>query len=335
MELVDRYLDAVRRYLPKAQQDDIIAELSDDIESAMETREAELGHPLDLNEQAAILARYGRPVAAAGRYRKHQYLIGPELFPYYLNTLKIVLLVVLALDLAGATLQALTSVNHVERFFITWGSMWNSLLWAIGVVTVIFAIRERVPADWPSGAWDPRKLPPVRAERPVSRTSAIVEAVFNVAFLSWLLDVPGVRHAVWYGMTGPASDSAIPFALTPAWHPILVALIAIAVATIAQDCINLIRPEWTRLRAWTLAVTNALIVIVIYFVLQAQPLIVPADGVKNLATYQEGAATLNTAAYSTLLVWAVIAALIALFNVRALLRRPGRAAPTTPSVAVL
>ena len=40
MELLDRYLQAVRFWLPKAQRDDIAAELSEDIRSQIEERES-------------------------------------------------------------------------------------------------------------------------------------------------------------------------------------------------------------------------------------------------------------------------------------------------------
>ena len=43
MELLDRYLQAVRFWLPRKQQDDIIAELGDDLRSQIEEREASLG----------------------------------------------------------------------------------------------------------------------------------------------------------------------------------------------------------------------------------------------------------------------------------------------------
>ena len=42
MELLDRYIQAVRFWLPKAQRDDIAAELSEDIRSQIEERESEL-----------------------------------------------------------------------------------------------------------------------------------------------------------------------------------------------------------------------------------------------------------------------------------------------------
>lgn len=67
MELLDRYLQAVRFWLPKSsRQEDLIAELGEDLRSQIEAKEAELGHPLDKEEIAAILKRCGSPMMVAG-----------------------------------------------------------------------------------------------------------------------------------------------------------------------------------------------------------------------------------------------------------------------------
>ena len=46
MDLFERYLQAVRKYLPWQRQDDIVAELRANLEAQREEREAELGRPL-------------------------------------------------------------------------------------------------------------------------------------------------------------------------------------------------------------------------------------------------------------------------------------------------
>jgi hypothetical protein len=43
MELLDRYLQAVKFWLPAEQQDDIAAELGEDIRSQIEDRKEQLG----------------------------------------------------------------------------------------------------------------------------------------------------------------------------------------------------------------------------------------------------------------------------------------------------
>lgn len=47
MDMLDRYLHAVKVFLPRTQQDDIVRELSENLIARMEDREAELGRPLD------------------------------------------------------------------------------------------------------------------------------------------------------------------------------------------------------------------------------------------------------------------------------------------------
>ena len=60
MELIERYLQAVKFALPQAQQDDIIKELRDNILSQVEDKEAELGRPLAGSEQVELLKKINR-----------------------------------------------------------------------------------------------------------------------------------------------------------------------------------------------------------------------------------------------------------------------------------
>src|SRR5262249_2204644 len=83
MDLFHRYFHAVNIRLPKAQKQDIIAELSEDIRSQIDEKEAALGRKLTETEVEAILKQLGRPVMVANRYLPQQYLIGPLLFPVY------------------------------------------------------------------------------------------------------------------------------------------------------------------------------------------------------------------------------------------------------------
>jgi hypothetical protein len=59
MGLLERYLHAVRGYLPAATQDDIVAELGDDLRARFEERAAALGRPLTEDEEAELLRPYG------------------------------------------------------------------------------------------------------------------------------------------------------------------------------------------------------------------------------------------------------------------------------------
>src|SRR5450432_4246886 len=92
MDLLERYLQAVKFWLPKEQKQDIIAELSEDLRSQIEDRETELGRKLNEPEIEAILKERGRPLLVANRYQPQQHLIGPVLFPVYRFVLKVVAL---------------------------------------------------------------------------------------------------------------------------------------------------------------------------------------------------------------------------------------------------
>lgn len=54
MELIDRYLQAVKFWLPKQQKQDIIAELSEDIYAQVEEQESGLGRKLNEAEVGAM-----------------------------------------------------------------------------------------------------------------------------------------------------------------------------------------------------------------------------------------------------------------------------------------
>src|SRR5260370_22430963 len=103
MELLESYLRAVKRYLPRAQSADIIRELSDELRSQLEEKETVLGRPMTDEEVAAFLKQHGDPMTVARRYRQDSpsltigwELIRPELFPMYLIMLSVNLVITVA-----------------------------------------------------------------------------------------------------------------------------------------------------------------------------------------------------------------------------------------------
>lgn len=244
MDLLDRYLHAVRFWLPRAQQDDVAAELGEDIRSQIDEQETKLGRKLSELEVASILKQRGRPVLVANRYRPQQYLIGPALFPIY----RFVLIIVAVCYLVPWILVWL-SLEIFDPFYhshvITaggqaWGSFWITTIIAVGIVTIIFAIIERVaPREKLLENWDPRKLPPVRDPNRIPRFSSIFELAANGVFIAWwlswmrsltLLDRGGVR---------------IVLAPAPAWHMYYWAVLAVAFGNIALAAVNLTYRYWT------------------------------------------------------------------------------------------
>ena len=98
MQLLDRYLTAIKFWLPSRQREDIAAELAANLQSEIDDRAAELGRPLNDDELAALLKQHGSPILVASRYQQEhrtvtfgRQLIGPILFPFYWTAIKVTL----------------------------------------------------------------------------------------------------------------------------------------------------------------------------------------------------------------------------------------------------
>ena len=94
MDLIERYLAAIRRNLPADKATDVTAELREDLLSRIEERESGLGRSLEKGELSTLIKESGHPLVVASRYKPRQTLIGPETYPFFIFTLKLVLLIV-------------------------------------------------------------------------------------------------------------------------------------------------------------------------------------------------------------------------------------------------
>jgi hypothetical protein len=274
MELLDRYLHAVRFWLPKAQQNDIIAELGDDLRSQMEDRESALGRPMSEDEIAAQLQQTGHPMRVAARYQPQQSLIGPMLFPLYKFVLKIVafgylvpwLLVWIALTIFMPSHHA---DNPVLTAISGWAAMWTNVFFIFGLITLIFAVLERVQSSVSVlHKWDPRKLPRVsqRKQHRVSRVESIFGLLFSIVYVIWWLSLPRYGILV-FGAVTPV------FAVNPALRAYYLPFLIPTLVLIVQQCINLFRPQWTWLRAFSMVVADAISLGIVVAVARIYPFV--------------------------------------------------------------
>jgi hypothetical protein len=249
MDLIDRYLNAIRRNLPRDRADDIAAELRDLVASRVEDREQALGRALTPEEAKALLREFGHPLIVAARYRRQQWLIGPDVFPFYLSVLRIVLSIVAVV--VGVTAVANLLFNHlgaVAALGEALASLWMSALISAAIVTIVFALLERTgfPADHVR-AWNPAQLPDARDPQPGPWESAI-EVAFSIAVLIWWSGL--VRLPFSAGGPGFRIESAPVF--TDLYWPIF-ALIA---ARLVHNLVQWLRPRWRRTRVALAALTT-------------------------------------------------------------------------------
>jgi hypothetical protein len=245
MELLERYLQAVKFWLPREQKQDIIAELSEDIRSQIDERETELHHRLSDDELAALLKQRGNPMFVAQRYLPQRQLISPTLYPIYTLVLRMAawfyfvpwFAVWLCLMVFLPSFRA--AHGGVEGLLGLWASMWSVALSLFACVTVAFALVDRYAVTQIANAdWDPRKLPRVKPPSQISRCNTIAEAMWSTIFLLWWVDA--IRIPALPKITVSLAPSLAAFH----WPMALFLL-----ATIAMAVANALRPWWTPLRA--------------------------------------------------------------------------------------
>jgi hypothetical protein len=283
MELLDRYLQAVRKHLPWQRQDDIIAELRANLEAQLEDKESGLGRPLTTGEAEDWLRQIGPPMQVAARYQPQQYLIGPAVFPTYWFVLRTVFLwatviymiVSVVLILTGQTPNATAVVEAVLRLPVV-------LMTAAAWVTLIFAAVEFAATHYPgkcpalpgaSADWTPSTLPPLEkgsdaGKKPRSYAVAVAEVIFGYLFLIWLLLVP--HHP--YLLLGPGALylQFSPFQLAPVWVQFYWWVVALNVFQVIWHSLDLVRGSWQRPRTVERIVTSALGVIPLGILLAAR-----------------------------------------------------------------
>jgi len=300
MEMMESYLKAVRRYLPRSQRDDIIAELGDDLREQMEAREEELGRPLDDTEQMAFLTQYGDPMIVARRYRQGKHsltigweLIGPELFPMYL--------MILGLNISIAVGFNVAILLYLHQPLYPWVIFRTGFIQVLVVTltfTILNLIRRKYPQPW---YYPPAELARMMPIAPWVSISGL--CVWSVFTLWWTL-LP-IFPVLLFG-------SAAKFlVLAPAWHRFYWPVLLLFVAGIAQRATNLARPKWSGLLPITRLLINAIALGLQYPMIKSHPYVLVSAAAANDAHAKQVGATFNGIIQWGVLSWAWVYYLIA------------------------
>lgn len=237
MDLIDRYLAAIARQLPAKQASDIRAELGDVLLSRMEEQEARLGRPLTRPEVEQLLIDFGNPLSVAGRYRKVQHLIGPEVFPYWWAAIKVMLAALAGIYLVFAIIGGLADAAPSE-FTRKVPSIVPTAIYLFGIITLGAAAFERFGKVQALQQWKPSRLPPAVGKRR-SPFELGFEIAWNIAFLAWWLGAFRVTDLVH----APYPDF-MHVDLAPVWATWRWAVTAFIASEIAADILAIARPDW-------------------------------------------------------------------------------------------
>lgn len=254
MDLINRYLHAVKSHLPLRQQDDLVAELGDDLRSRVEDRESELGRPLTDEEVAGILKPLGRPLVMASKYGRRDALIGQTLLPYFWQTVKVALGIALLVQVVVTTVMLVSGqpTSDSLRGLISFPFVTAPTLF--GWMAVVFFVLDRnIKRLAIADTWDPRTLPAVpRDGKTPSRVPVVGDLIGLVSMLAWWLLVPA--HPFF--LLGPAAAFLVP---GPGWHASYVPVASLMLVAIGLHAVALIKPALrlpTRIGAHTLALVG-------------------------------------------------------------------------------
>lgn len=305
MQLVERYLQAVKGYLPPAQQHDIIAELKDDLLSQIEEKEAGLQRALTDAEQKAFIKQSGHPMLVASRYLPQQHLIGPAMYPFWWTSQRIMLFVIAAVYGLLAGVHALSNANPFQAFVQALIQATNSFvgtaLFYAAVITIVFWFFERNQVRFGFLAnWDPAKLAPVKDKLQIKRSESLFEVVAETIFLLWWVGAISFATSFYH------HGKAVPFQMSPAWEPFWWGIFAVSIGGIILAVANLLWPYWTRRRLLMGIVLNVVAIGIAYMLFQQDVLIVVGDASIEIAKFGNAGALLNKFAHGLLVVLALV-----------------------------
>ncbi len=210
MKLLDIYIEEVRHHLPPKNREDILKEIRSTLLDMVEDRKTDPDQEASEETIKSVLKKFGSPRVIARQYGAQKYLIGPRFFPIYLQVLRIVLIIVTALNGLGVIIAIINPSSADASLFETVmsliGGLFSSLFTAFGIVTLSFAGIERTsPDEWKlslNQEWDPEDLRKHEEQERVSVAGLAIEITLSLIFiavLNFFLDRVGIYYLVESG----------------------------------------------------------------------------------------------------------------------------------------
>jgi hypothetical protein len=255
--LIDRYIAEVGRHLPEKNREDIEAEIRSMLEDMIDENSQQTGKPVNDEVTAAALEQLGDPKLLAYQYTptKH-YLIGPDWYEAYIETLKRVLAAALPV-VAVVTIFIALARNPIDFVDAAGQAFGRVIDVAIGIlfwVTVAFIIVERTDTNpnelgsAKTGAWTVSQLPELPNKRQISIAETLTNIVFLTGFTVWIV-LPFVRSQ---------GNESPPFLNPDLWQIWLPVFFVLVVLTLIHEVFKLIIGNWTL----PLMITNVILCLV-------------------------------------------------------------------------
>lgn len=273
-DLIERYIYAVTKGLPKKIREDVEKELRTLIDDMLEERCKDVS-PTE-KDVKVVLTELGTHNELSQKYNPDsgKQLIGGAYFPAYKMILTIVLISIAGGLLIASILGAFVGEKVWYEALLSWfGSLFGSLAAGFTIVTVIFAVFERkgVAVKLSSDSLD--ELPPVPEKNQViKKIDPIIGIFISVLFAVYLLAMPGI---FFYSFNGVEYGYLFePEYVRSLWYLI----IAMAVVGIIKESFRLYEGRITKKLAISTAVCNVLSGIMVCLFFYSDKLINPEFG---------------------------------------------------------
>ena len=205
MQMINLYLAEIEKHLPARNREDVLKEIQSTLMDMIEDRNSDSEQPPNDDLIISVLQVYGEPRQVAQKYIKYTSLIGPRMYPTYLQVLKIVLAVLAGINLIGIIITIATfsgtSLGLFETIAQVIGGLFNSLFLGFGIVSLVFAIIERtLPADLKikiGKEWTSEDLLSQKDHHTIKIAEIALEIIFTLAFvvlINFFLDRIGIYY---------------------------------------------------------------------------------------------------------------------------------------------
>ncbi len=214
MELIERYIDALKKRLPEEKREgaenevrNLIRERLDRLSTGQEPTEKEVEE---------VLQEMGDPLVLAQKYHpQKKYLIGPDFFDTYFLVLKIVAAAVffglsLALGISYIFNPPVSLWMGLGDYF---SSIFSGVIQAAAWVTFFFALYERLGGEKPelgqAKKWSPSQLPAQKEEGKIRVSEPVLGIIF--IFLAMIIFNAAGRVTGIFSFGEDTSIQVVPF----------------------------------------------------------------------------------------------------------------------------
>ena len=308
MKLVESYLNEVCRFIPQQQCAEIRDELLEAIVGELEGRAQAAGREPNEEDEKQVLAGFGHPLKVASRYQQNKYLIGPDLYPVFLQTLRAVFAIAIVALVVMAFIASLVNDLQMSPSMLL-KMLVQTIVWVGAIVVLVFVSLEysgeRLP--W-YDRWRPESLSKGSLGI-IKRGDVITNLISEAFFVLWWNDVVVLQS--WL----PLLSEDHQLALSAVWAPYFWPLNIVFITLFVMHFYVLIYGVWRRQTLLIELVSNAALLAIIVALVAAGSIIEVSGSLdKSIQAHLQQSASIALTIVGGVAAWEVWQALKLLFR---------------------